>query len=215
MAESEELRNIDFFGHVTFQIKGSRVIYTDPYQLLGYRSLEAADIILVSHSHYDHCSPEDIAMLCREKTSIVAPADCSEALTGLPGKVIYLSPSEETVVDGVEVRAVPAYNIGKQFHPKESGWNGYVFTLDGVRYYHPGDSDVIPEMDSIVADVVFLPVGGTYTMNAQEACEVAKRIGPKVAIPMHYGTVIGSIKDAEAFVRCFGDRGVILPQKKE
>jgi L-ascorbate metabolism protein UlaG (beta-lactamase superfamily) len=215
VTKNELLRNIDFLGHVTFQIKGSRVIYTDPYQLSVYRSLEAADIILVSHSHFDHCSLEDIAMLCSEKTSIVAPADCLEALTGLPGKVMCLSPNEETVLNGVEVRAVPAYNIGKQFHPKESRWNGYVFTLDGVRYYHPGDSDVIPEMNDIAADVVFLPVGGTYTMDAREACEVANRIGPKVAIPMHYGSVIGSIKDAEAFVQCVGDIGAILPQRKK
>ena len=210
---AEDIKNIRFLGHATFQIKGSETVYTDPYELSGYRSLETADIVLVSHSHFDHCSKADIARLCSEKTSIIASKDCIDTLKDLPGEIIGLLPGEETEIGSVKIRAVPAYNIGKQFHPKESSWNGYLFDLDGVRYYHPGDSDKVPEMERIAADIVFLPVGGTYTMDALEACEVAKMIGPKVAIPMHYGSVIGSEKDAEAFVKCVGSKGVILPVK--
>ncbi len=223
---AQYLRNVQFFGHATFQIGGSRIIYTDPYDLSGYGLLDKADIILVTHSHFDHCSVDDIAKICGDRTTIVASADCleilknseflknSKSLEEAPGKVLTLSPGEEKEVGNVKVRAVPAYNIGKNYHPKENCWNGYLFDLDGVRYYHPGDSDKVPEMDSITADVIFLPVGGTYTMDASEACEVAKRINPKVAIPMHYGSVVGSEKDAEDFVRCVGEKGVVLPKKK-
>jgi L-ascorbate metabolism protein UlaG (beta-lactamase superfamily) len=203
--------NIEFLGHATFKIKGSKIIYTDPYMI---QPDEPADIILISHSHFDHCSVEDIAKICNEKTGIVASKDCIDTLKGLPGSVVGIEPNERTEINGVTVEAVHAYNTNKSFHPKSSKWNGYVFDLDGRRYYHPGDTDKIPEMDNIRADVVFLPVGGTYTMDAREACEVVSVISPKVAIPMHYGSIVGSKKDAESFVECSGEKGIIIPQKK-
>jgi L-ascorbate metabolism protein UlaG (beta-lactamase superfamily) len=213
MSEREELlKNVRFLGHASFQIKGSSTVYTDPYQLESYRTLAPADIILVTHSHFDHCSAEDIERLCISKTVVLASHDCIDSLKRLPCSVRGISPNEETLIAGVGITAVPAYNPAKQFHPRENSWNGYVFIVDGVRYYHPGDTDLVPEIDDIEADVVFMPVGGTYTMDAREACEAVKRIGPKAAIPMHYGSVVGSIKDAEEFVRCVGDVGVLLTQ---
>ncbi|UCB47374.1 MAG: MBL fold metallo-hydrolase [Spirochaetota bacterium] len=203
--------NITFLGHATFKIKGSRIIYTDPYMI---QSIEAADIILITHSHFDHCSVEDITKICSEKTGIIASKDCIDTLNEFPGKVIGLEPDEKTEIGGVPVEAVRAYNINKSFHPKSSNWNGYLFNLDGVRYYHPGDTDKIPEMDNIQTDIAFLPVGGTYTMDAKEACEVVKLINPKVAIPMHYGSIVGSEKDAETFVECAGGKGLIIPPEK-
>jgi L-ascorbate metabolism protein UlaG (beta-lactamase superfamily) len=204
--------NITFLGHATFKIKGSKIIYTDPYMI---QSDEIADIILITHSHFDHCSVEDINKICSEKTGIIASKDCIDTLKDIPGKVIGLAPGEKKEIDGVSVKAVHAYNINKDFHPKSSNWNGYIFDLDGVLYYHPGDTDKIPEMENIKTDIAFLPVGGTYTMDAREACEVVKVINPKVAIPMHYGAIVGSEKDAEIFIDCAGEKGkIIAPIKK-
>jgi len=205
------LENVEFLGHAAFKVKGSKVVVIDPYQL---EREETADIILITHSHFDHCSPDDVKKVSGEKTTIVASNDCADQLKGLAGRFIGLAPGQKADVQGVCVEAVPAYNINKTFHPRVNNWNGYLFTLDGVRYYHPGDTDKIPEMQSIKADVVFLPVGGTYTMDSREAAEVVSIIKPKAAVPMHYGTVIGSDKDARAFIGLVGERGMLLsPQK--
>ena len=192
------LENIEFLGHATFKIKGSKLIYTDPYQI---DDEESADIILISHSHFDHLSIEDIKKICNRNTTIVASTDCIESLKGLPGYTIGLLPFQNANVNGVHIDAVPAYNINKTFHPKENNWNGYVFELDGLRYYHPGDTDKIPEMNQIKADIVFLPVGGTYTMDYKEAASLVSIICPKKAIPMHYGSIVGKKEDAEIFAK--------------
>ena len=116
-----------------------------------------------------------------------------------------MKPGESTTANGVKIEAVPAYNINKQFHPKSNNWVGYIFTLDGQRIYQAGDTDAIPEMKNVKADVVLMPVGGTYTMTAQEAAEATNAINPKLAIPMHWGKIVGSANDAETFkklVKC-------------
>ena len=141
--------NIEFLGHATFKVKGSKIIYTDPYMI---QSDETADIILITHSHFDHCSVEDIAKICSEKTVIIASKDCIDTLKDMSGKVTGLEPNERMEIDGVAVEAIHAYNINKSFHPKSSNWNGYIFSLDGMQYYHPGDTDKIPEMENIKAD---------------------------------------------------------------
>jgi L-ascorbate metabolism protein UlaG (beta-lactamase superfamily) len=203
--------HIEFLGHATFKIRGSSLVYTDPYKIGGG---QPADLILITHSHFDHCSPEDVRKIAGQNTTIVASRDCAESLRGLAGRFVGLSPCEKVEVRGVSVEAVPAYNIDKSFHPKASNWNGYVFVLDGTRYYHPGDTDKIPEMNDLRVDVAFLPVGGTYTMDFREAAAVVSILDPKAAIPMHYGEVIGSEKDAKAFVKLVGDKGIIIPAKK-
>ena len=204
------LKNIEFLGHATFKIKGSALVYTDPYKL---QKDETADIILITHGHFDHCSPEDVKKICGSETTIIASPDCAGALEGLGGRFIGLSPYQTAHVQGVTVEAIPAYNIDKSFHPRSSNWNGYVVEMDGIRYYHPGDTDKIPEMDNVKADVVFMPVGGTYTMDFNEAASAVAAINPRVAIPMHYGSVVGSEKDAIAFVKLVGDKGaLILPR---
>jgi len=201
------IENIDYIGHATFRIRGSRIIIIDPYQI---KKSEKVDIILITHSHFDHCSPEDIKKITGNQTTIVASRDCVKKLRGISENIIGLEPFQKAEIKGISIEAVPAYNINKNFHPRENKWNGYVFTMDRVRYYHPGDTDVIPEMKEIRADIAFLPVGGTYTMDYNEAVEAVTIINPKVAIPMHYGSVVGSKKDAEKFVTLIGEKGKLL-----
>lgn len=193
----EKIRNVlskmEWLGHDTFKITDDIVIYTDPYQLEG--DLEKADLILVTHSHYDHLSEDDIEKVSKEDTAIVGPPDCSEKCSDL----ITIRIGEEKTVKGVKIEAVPSYNIGKDFHPKAKGWLGYIFTIDDVRIYLAGDTDNIPEMKDFNVDIALLPVSGTYVMTADEAIDAAIKINPKVAVPMHYGAIVGSKSDAEKF----------------
>ena len=201
------LENITFIGHATFKIVGSKIIYTDPFKI---KNRDKADIILITHSHFDHCSIEDVEKLLNSETTAISSKDCVEKLEKIVPHVIGLEPYDEANVQGVHIKAVPAYNINKEFHPKSNKWNGYVFSMDGTTYYIPGDTDLIPEMKEISADIAFFPVGGTYTMDAEEAAEAAKIIAPKVAVPMHYGSIVGSSEDAKKFLDLVGEIGHIF-----
>jgi len=187
------IENIHWLGHDTFKISGEKVIYTDPFNI---RKEDAADIILITHEHYDHCSPEDVKKLLKTGTVIVAPTDCGGKLSGDVRTVV---PGDKLTVGGVEIEAVPAYNTNKQFHTKSRNWVGYIFTLSGQRIYLAGDTDFIPEMKTFKADIALLPVSGTYVMTSEEAVEAALAINPKIAIPMHYNSIVGTKKDARRF----------------
>jgi len=205
---------ITWLGHDGFMLGREVVVYTDPFELKRGKGNKKADLILVTHEHYDHLSPEDIAKITGPDTVIVAPPDCAHKLTG---EVRTVRPGDVLQIKGIKVEAVPAYNINKKFHPKENNWVGYIITIGGLRIYHAGDTDHIPEMSDIKCDIALLPVSGTYVMTAKEAVAAAIDIGPKVAIPMHYGgSVIGTIADAERFAS--GLKGkidvTILPQLK-
>jgi L-ascorbate metabolism protein UlaG (beta-lactamase superfamily) len=202
------LENVVFLGHASFKIKGSKTVYVDPFKL---STKDPADIILITHSHFDHLSPEDIQKIASETTAVVCSKDCVGQVKPLVGTTIGIDPFEKAELGEVLIESVPAYNIDKEYHPRANNWNGYVFTLDGVRYYHPGDTDKIPEMADVRADVAFLPVGGTYTMNCDEAAEAVNLINPTYAVPMHYGSIVGSHSDAERFVQLVGDRAQIIP----
>lgn len=187
------VKDITWLGHASFMIKVKELlIYIDPYKISKQPS---ADIILITHQHYDHCSAEDIKKIKKLDTVIVAPADCASIL----GDIIEASPGKELAVKGVKIRATPAYNINKQFHQKLKRWVGYIIETPAGIIYHAGDTDSIPEMDNIKADIVLLPVGGTYTMDAREAYQSVLKIRPRLAIPMHYGEVAGSDRDAKEF----------------
>lgn len=196
--QSEEANmkpSILWFGHDTFCIAGSKKIYIDPFQL---KRKDTADIILITHTHYDHFSPDDIAKLTGADTATIGPHDAV-------GKVNHLKtmqPGDMIELKGITIEAVPAYNVGKKFHPKSNNWLGFVITIDNTRIYHAGDTDHIPEMKTLKnIDIALLPVSGTYVMTAQEAVQAAREIRPKLAIPMHYGSIVGTIHDAENFKR--------------
>ncbi|MDD3580365.1 MAG: MBL fold metallo-hydrolase [Desulfobacca sp.] len=187
------LKKLSWLGHDCFKYSGPPVIYFDPYEL---RQSDPADLILISHEHFDHCSPTDVTKVQRPDTVIVTnPAAAAQ----LSGKVIVLRPGEQTTACGLTIETVPAYNINKQFHPKAAGHLGFIVTLDGIRLYHAGDTDFIPEMKGLKVDIALLPVSGTYVMTAAEAAEAARAINPKIAIPMHYGSIVGSGADAKTF----------------
>lgn len=180
------LARLHWLGHASFRLDGPPTIYFDPATRLEDEPPQA-DIILISHSHNDHYFPPVLKRISKPETVIVtsslvatlAPAD------GIPGQVRGLRPGERTTVGEVEIEAVPAYNIGKSFHPKEAETLGFIVTLQGWRIYFAGDTDLIPEMADIRADVALLPVGGTYTMDAKEAAQAAATIKPRVVVPMH------------------------------
>lgn len=188
------LENIKWLGHDTFKIVGEKVIYTDPFQIA---QPDKADIILITHEHYDHFSPEDIKKILDPDTVLVLPKDCAGKIKA---KEIVVKPGDKVTVEGIEIEAVPSYNTNKNFHPKEKGWVGYIFKVSGKRFYIAGDTDYIPEMKTFKdIDIALLPVSGTYVMDAKEAVQAALDINPKIAIPMHYGSIVGSESDAKYF----------------
>jgi L-ascorbate metabolism protein UlaG (beta-lactamase superfamily) len=189
---------LDWLGHASVRITSEKIIYIDPYQIKGD---EKADLILITHGHYDHCSIEDIQKIAKPTTIIVATTDCSSKFSGKVevADVKLMEPGQSVNIEGINIEAVHAYNPKKQFHPKVNAWVGYIIELDGKRIYHAGDTDLIPEMEKIKADIALLPIGGKYTMSPEEAAEAANIIKPQLAIPIHFGSIIGTKADAEKF----------------
>lgn len=206
-----KLLNLDFtrISHDTFRIAGSKLIYTDPFKV---SKREEADIVMLSHEHFDHLSREDLEKVINPATEVVASPLCREGLKELRTKPpVYLDPGGKVTFSKVEIDAVPAYNVNKfrepghAFHPMGEKRLGFVFTMDGTRVYYAADTDLIPEMNSIKCDIALLPVSGTYVMTAEEAAQAAEVLKPKIAVPMHYGAIVGSDDDAKKFkslVKC-------------
>ncbi|MEM4267699.1 MAG: MBL fold metallo-hydrolase [Candidatus Woesearchaeota archaeon] len=201
---------IAWLGHASFKITADDIlIYIDPFKLDASKIShdKLADIVLCTHSHFDHFSLEDIKKISKPQTIIVATKDCAGKVPNLK----TISPGETLVFSKVKISAVHAYNKNKQYHPKINSWCGYVVEIDGKRIYHAGDTDAIPEMDGLKGvDVALLPVGGTYTMTAEEAAMAANRFKPKIAVPMHYGSIVGQKTDAEKFKQFFKGKTLFL-----
>ena len=196
---------IEWIGHSTFKIMGSKTIYIDPWKIPN--TLNDGDIILISHDHHDHFSPHDIKKIAKEPWNVYGPASVIKEL----GTGIVLNPGDSTIEGNINIKATPSYTINKLFHPKEKNWVGFYIVIDDIKIYYAGDSDFIPEMrDLEPVDIALLPVGGKFTMNADEAAVAANKIFPATAIPCHWGDIIGTKEDAELFAENCECKTIIL-----
>lgn len=208
MYEHENIQ-ITWTGHDGFRIRGTNsqnnqvTVYIDPYQLASkYQKQNDADVVLLTHDHFDHLSIDDLKQIINNNTSILSATECVKKLAGLKVKEISgIKPGEKSIIKGLTIEAVPAYNINKKFHPKSDGKVGFIIRINEKRIYHAGDADLIPEMESVDPDIALVPVSGTYVMTAEEAAKaVNELIRPKkVVIPMHYNAVVGTEEDAKKF----------------
>ena len=207
------LEYIEVLCHSSIKINKEKVIYIDPFKI--EKNYNDADIVFITHDHYDHYSEEDIDKVINENTIIIIP---EELLTKLLRKginknaIITVEPNEKYMVQGIKFETIPAYNTNKTFHPKENGWVGYIIEIKGVRYYIAGDTDITEENRRVKCDVAFVPVGGTYTTDFKEAAQLINEIQHKIAVPIHYGSVVGTKQDATDFIKLLNPsiKGIIL-----
>jgi L-ascorbate metabolism protein UlaG (beta-lactamase superfamily) len=211
------LENIEVLYHSSIRINKDKIIYIDPFKI--DKNYNDADIVFITHDHYDHYSEEDIDKVINKNTTIIIP---EELLTKLLRKginknaIITVEPNVKYMVQGIKFETIPAYNTNKSFHPKENDWVGYIITLNDIRYYVAGDTDITEENRKVKCDVAFVPVGGTYTMDFKEAAQLINEIQPKIAVPIHYGSVVGTEQDASDFIKLLHPNinGMILMKNK-
>ena len=210
------LENIEVLYHSSIRINKEKIIYIDPFKI--NKNYNDADIIFITHDHYDHYSEEDIDKVINENTTIIIP---DELLTKLLRKginknaIITVESNKNYMVQGIKFETISAYNTNKTFHPKENGWVGYIIIINGIRYYIAGDTDITEENKQVKCYVAFVPGGGTYTMDFKEAASLINEIKPKIAIPIHYGSIVGTEQDAIDFIRLLHPeiKGIILMKK--
>ena len=194
------LQGIEVLCHNAIRIQKEKIIYIDPFKIK--QNYNDADIIFITHSHYDHFSPEDIEKVKKDETVIVVTKDLfykSMEVGFNENNIILVEPNQKHEIENIVFYTVPAYNKVKHFHPRENNWVGYILEINGKKYYIAGDTDMNEEIQNVKCDVAFTPVGGTYTMDADEAAKLISLIKPKIAVPVHYGTIVGSKMDAEKF----------------
>jgi len=190
------MEKLKWYGHASFKISGEKVIYIDPWKI---QDKEKADIILISHSHYDHFSLEDIKKIATRETEILMTPDCQSKLRDVPGRVTLIYPGKKYNVKNILIETTPSYNINKKFHPKENDWVGFIINSSGKRIFYTGDTDNISEIKNIKADIALIPISGTYVMDYKEAADLVNTMKPKIAIPYHYGDIVGTEQDALKF----------------
>lgn len=195
------IKNMKWLGHASLLIKiDNKNIYIDPWKIKDVS--QKADIILVTHSHFDHYSEEDIKKISTQKTFLYSTEDVISK-TSIKNKKI-IKPFEKISIDNIEIEGFPAYNLNKDFHPKKNNWLGFIIRYADIKIYIAGDSDVIEEAKKLSVDIAILPIGGTYTMNEKEAAELVNIIKPKVVIPIHWGDIVGSTQNLENFKKAVG-----------
>lgn len=188
---------LEWLGHAGFLITDGKRIYIDPFQL---ESGEPADLVFVTHPHQDHLELESLEKVVTNKTTIVCSADAHSKLAKLnPARIVMMRPGDEQELGSVRVKATHAHNVDKEFHPRENDWLGFLITVDGVTVFHTGDIDDLEDLHGTVCDVLLVPVSGTYVMTAEQAAGFAREVDYKRAIPMHYGAIVGTEKDAVEF----------------
>lgn len=192
------LDNIEVLIHSSIKFSKDIIIYFDPYKI--NKEYHDADIIFITHSHYDHYSPLDIKKVIKDNTIVVCPKDVKEELLKLNIKnIIEVVPNKDYEVLNIKFKTIPAYNVNKNFHPKENNWVGYLINYNNIKYYIAGDTDITEENKNIICDVAFVPVGGTFTMDYKEAASLINEIQPKIAVPTHYGLIVGNKDDGIKF----------------
>lgn len=195
----------------SIRIDSGKVVYFDPFRISG--AANDADIIFITHEHFDHFSPDDIAKVVSDNTVFVVPKSMEKAAldSGIsPDKLTALDPGVKTGICGIPVETVPAYNPGKKFHPKNNNWLGYIITLEGKRIYVAGDTDATPEAEAVSCDIAMIPIGGTFTMDFREAAELINKMKPETVIPTHYGSVVGNADDGESFSKLVGNSSNVV-----
>jgi L-ascorbate metabolism protein UlaG (beta-lactamase superfamily) len=210
------IENLHWLGHDSFRLDASRIIYFDPWKLP--KGSKQADIILITHEHFDHYSAQDIKLISSRETVIVGPQEVSKPLQALRPvckEIKTLFVGDHIEISGIKINAVASYNTNKSFHPKTSGKLGFIVTVEGARIYHAGDTDFIPEMKEMSCDIALLPVSGTYVMTASEAAQAALALKPMIAIPMHYGDIVGDVSDAKKFQDLLKEKIEVHILKKE
>lgn len=195
------LDNIEVLFHSSIKFNFSnKKIYIDPYGL--QESTKDADIIFITHDHYDHFSINDIEKIKKKDTVFILPKSMNEKAikSGIEtDKIIEVEPNKEYKYQELKFKTIPSYNINKKFHTKDNNWVGYIIEVNNIRYYIAGDTDITPESKNVICDIAFVPIGGTYTMNFKEAANLVNEIKPKIVVPIHYGEVVGTKQDAEKF----------------
>lgn len=190
------VKNIEINTQSSIRIKLNKVIYFDPFKIEEFKN--DADIIFITHNHYDHMDLESIEKVKNDNTIVVAPLSMEEVIRNIKFKdYIFLSPNDEINIENIHIKAVPAYNLEKPFHPRTNNWLGYIITYNNISYYIAGDTDKTKEVESVKCDIALIPIGGHFTMNVDEATELINIIKPKLVIPTHYGTIIGDPSDGE------------------
>ena len=188
--------------HSSIKIAKDKIVYIDPFRINEVP--HDADYIFITHSHYDHFSVQDILKVAKIDTVFISTEDTKSSLElmGIPQEqIVIVEPNKNYELKDIKFETVPSYNENKKYHPKENNWVGYIIKLNGVKYYIAGDTDNISEIQNIKCDIAFLPIGGEFTMNPQEAAELANKIECKLVIPTHYAELVGTKEDLDEFIR--------------